>query len=223
MPLVWRAAGGVHGYSAEDTTNYYVVTITVSQFVTCHLLWDIGLDIREGAFSSMLLRPLSHLSVSFSRNVAWRVGKLALFVPFLLVLIPFYGNANFGSLQMDCIFLIALILGQTLAFLAAYSVAMLAMWTTEFVSLFQLYYFPELIFSGRVVPLTSLPDWAQSASQFLHFRYTVSFPAEILLGRLSLNQITVGLAIQLGWIILFFGLSRILFNLGVKKYSGFGM
>ena len=223
MPIVWRAVGGLQGYSVEQVTAYYIVTMTISQFVTCHLLWDIGFDIREGAFTSMLVRPVSYLTSSFARNMAWRIGKVVLFVPFLLVLLPAYGFSNFTSLRVDATSVAVLFLGQTIAFLSAYCVAMLAMWTTEFVSIFQLYYFPELLLSGRVVPLEALPSWAQYVAQWSHFRYTVSFPAEAFLGRLTEAQLQHGAMAQCLWIAVFLVFAKVLFNLGLKQYSGFGM
>lgn len=223
MPIVWRAVGGLSGFSVAEVTSYYLVMMTISQFVTCHLLWDIGFDIREGTFSGQILRPFSHLSMSFARNIAWRVGKLVLFLPFLLLLLPIYGFEHLVAGRVDGSFLLALMLGQTLAFFAAYCIAMVAMWTTEFVSLFQLYYVPELIFSGRVVPLTALPEWAQAIGRASHFRYTVAFPTEVYLGRLTQAEVMAGFGAQVGWGVFFYALSLFLFQRGVKQYSGFGM
>lgn len=222
MPIVWRAVGGVAGYGPSEVVTYYVLSMTVSQFVTSHLLWDIGFDIREGVFSSLLLRPIPHLLASVSRNLAWRVGKLALFIPFLLLLMPLYGLPSMQGVRIDWSVIVAVLLGQTLAFLSAYCMAMVALWTTEFISLFEIYYMPELILSGRVVPLASLPSWAQSLAGMTHFRYTVSFPVELALGKLSGAEIQFGFVLQAVWTLVFYGLARLLFTKGVRQYSGFG-
>lgn len=222
MPVVWRAVGGVGGYDPDQVTAYYILTMTVSQFVTSHLLWDIGFDIREGVFSSLLLRPINHLWASVSRNLAWRVGKVALFLPLLAALMPLYGVPNLGAARFDVAFFAAVFLGQTLAFLAAYCMAMVALWTTEFVSLYEMYYLPELLLSGRVVPLAALPEWARHLANLTHFRYTVSFPAELALGHLSNQAQQFGFLMQCGWTLFFLFLARFLFSRGVRQYSGFG-
>lgn len=223
MPLVWRAVGGVGGMSPSEVTTYYIVVLTVSQFVTCHLLWDIAWDIKEGTFSSLLLRPVSHLASSFSRNLAWRTGKLILYVPVFLMLLLMYGIPASNTFHPTWEFWLSVILGQTMAFLAAYTVAMVALWTTDVTSIFQVYYFPELLLSGRVVPLASLPPWVQNLAECTHFRYTVGFPTEVLLGRVAGPAVHWGLGVQAAWLLLFWGTSRLLFKKGVRQYYGFGM
>ncbi len=223
MPIVWRAVGGLQGYSKGEVTTYYVVAMTLSQFVTCHLLWDIAFDIREGAFTAFQVRPFSHRAASFVRNIAWRCGKLILFIPLLLLLLPLYGLPSLHGLHPGGFFVLTVVLGQTVAFLSAYCMAMVTLWTTEFVSLFQLYYFPELLLSGRVVPLSALPEWARRLADWTHFRYTVSFPTETLLGKLSPSAVMQGLAAQAAWCVVFWWLGNVLYARGVRHYSGFGM
>lgn len=223
MPLVWRSVGGVGGMSPEQVTVYYLVALSVSQFVTCHLLWDIAWDIKEGTFSSLLMRPVSHLASSFSRNLAWRTGKLILFVPVLATMLLAYGIPDPHMFHPTWAFWASIVLGQTMAFLAAYSVAMVALWTTEVTSLFQVYYFPELLLSGRVVPLESMPDWIQRLAKFTHFRYSVGFPTDVLLGKISQQEILLGLGVQSAWLAFFWVLATILFKKGVRQYYGFGL
>jgi len=222
MPFVWSAVGGVAGMAPGQTVAYYVAAMCVSQFVTCHLLWDIAVDIREGVFSSLLLRPVSHFFASFVRNVAWRIGKVALFVPVVLVLLPLYGRPDWGGARISPEFVVAVLLGQTLAFLSAYCMAMVALWTTEFISIFQIYYFPELLLSGRVIPLGAFPPAVQTLSEWTHFRYTVAFPIDVLFGKATGSVFLTGILIQLGWCVVFLFLGQHLFRKGVRQYAGFG-
>ncbi len=223
LPLVWHAAGGMPGYSVSEIGIYYVLALSISQIVTCHLLWDIGFEIREGLFSEQLMRPVSHLASSFVRNLAWRWGKFVLFLPVLMLMLAVYGIPSNYSLRLIPEFWISLALGQVMAFFIAYALSMIALWTTDFMSLFQIYYFPEMLLSGRVVPIESLPDGVQKFSSFAHFRYTVGFPTEIAMNRISQVAIWQGLGIQIAWIAIFWGLSAWLFRKGCQQYSGFGM
>ena len=43
----------------------------------------------------------------------------------------------------------------------------------------------ELLLSGRLVPLTLMPDWVADLAWFLPFRWTFYFPIEALVGDLS--------------------------------------
>lgn len=222
MPVVWHAVGGVAGYSASQVTTYYVIAMAVTQIVTCHLLWDIAVDIREGAFSVSLTRPIPYFWFSLARNIAWRIGKLVLFVPVLCVLLMVYGLPELNTVSFGFEFWVALVMGQSMSFAAAYCMAMVTLWTTEFESLFWLYYLPDLLFSGRVVPLSAFPDWAKGLASVSHFRYTVGFPTEIAMGRLSPGDVWFGLAMQSGYLLAFAWLGQALFRRGVRQYAGFG-
>jgi ABC-2 type transport system permease protein len=81
--------------------------------------------------------------------------------------------------------------------------AMTAFWTTEYYSVFALYYFPETFFSGRFFPLLALPAWVLGMGTWLPFKYTVAFPAEMLLGKLNSSQIGAGFLSQCAWIAVF--------------------
>ena len=54
------------------------------------------------------------------------------------------------------------------------------------------------------------------------FRLWASFPAELLLGRLTPEQAAQNLAQQAIWIVVFFGLFRLVWQRGMKRYSAVG-
>ena len=51
----------------------------------------------------------------------------------------------------------------------------------------------ELLLSGRLVPLTLMPDWVQTLAWFLPFRWTFYFPIQALVGDLSNAELLAGL------------------------------
>jgi ABC-2 type transport system permease protein len=50
----------------------------------------------------------------------------------------------------------------------------------------------------------------------------VSFPVELLLGRLTLTATLQGLAIQGAWIVAVFGLFTVMWRKGIARYSAVG-
>jgi ABC-2 type transport system permease protein len=225
LPAVWLAAGtAVGGMERSEIVTYYLASMTLSQFVTCHLMWDIADDIREGFFSALLIRPFSHFALNASRNLAWRISKLFLFVPVAaIVYVVYLTSVRAAPVTFSPVFFASVLLAHTLSYVSAYCVALTALWTTEYVSTLRLYYLPEAFLSGRLVPLSTLPAWAGALGGFLHFRYTNAFPVEILMGRLRTEEINRGLLLQVVWIVVFFLLGRVLFRFGVRQYSGVGM
>lgn len=228
LPAVWLAAAGpsgqIAGMSSREMVTYYLVTMTLAQFVTCHLMWDISWDIREGFFSAQIVRPYSFLTQNIARNLAWRVSKLILFLPIGGVFYWVYlGTSAPTPLTLSWAFVLAAVLGHTLSFLAAYSLALIALWTVEYHNFLELYYVPEQVLSGRLLPLATLPAWALAAGDFLYFRYTVAFPAEILMGRVADADLGRGFTMQAFWIAALWLLAHWTLRAGMKKYTGHGM
>lgn len=225
LPAVWLAAGSatVAGMTHPELVAYYLCSMTLSQFIVCHLMWDMAWDIREGVFSAHLVRPVSYFWSTVARNMAWRLTKLALFLPLLGIAALAYGGLGKTPLNLGASFWVSVLLAHALSFVVAYCLSMVTLWTTEFMSIFRLYYVPELFLSGRLVPLGALPDWAQSLAGVTPFRYTVAFPLDVLLGKLGGREILIGLAAQSAWTLGFLALGAALFSSGRRVYAGVGM
>lgn len=228
LPAVWIAAMGsgadvIGGRSASEMVTYYLWATLLSQFVVCHLMWDIAFEIREGIFSVYLLRPMSVVWAQLSRNVGWRVVKVLLFTPILVAFLLIYRDYLTDlSVHAGLLFWCSLVLAHFLSFFIAWTIALVSLWTTEFVSVFRLYYFPETFLSGRLVPIETMPAWAQSVAAFSPFKYTVAFPVSVLMGEVGAEVAVRGLATQCAWIAVFVLSSAALFRAGVRQYTGFG-
>ncbi len=226
LPAVWLATAApgqlVAGMTRPDLITYYIGSMVLSQFITCHLMWDIAWDIREGDFSSHLLRPIHYFRMNLARNLSWRVAKLVMFLPMGLLVFLIYRNVGMSPMHLSAAFFVSVILAQFLSYVAAFCMALTALWTTEFMSTLRLYYLPEMFLSGRLIPISALPFWILPVAQFTHFRYMISFPTQILMGELSNREVLQGLGIQILWILFFLALGKLIFNRGTRQYSGFG-
>jgi ABC-2 type transport system permease protein len=80
----------------------------------------------------------------------------------------------------------------------------------------------ELLFSGRLVPLTLMPDWAQAVANTLPFKWTFGFPIEALVGRLPLGDLVGGLAMQAAWIGVGVVAIRLAWPFAVRRYGAVG-
>jgi ABC-2 type transport system permease protein len=226
LPAVWLATAGpgelVAGMTRPELITYYVGSMILSQFITCHLMWDIAWDIREGDFSSHLLRPIHYFRMNLARNLAWRIAKLVLFIPMGFLVFFIYRSVGMVPMHLTPEFFLSVVLAQFLSYAAAFCMALTALWTTEFMSTLRLYYLPEMFLSGRLLPLSALPLWALSIARFTHFRYMISFPTQLLMGQLPQTSVREGLAMQVCWIVFFLVLGKIIFKKGTRQYSGFG-
>jgi ABC-2 type transport system permease protein len=226
LPAVWLATSGskqlVAGMARQELITYYMVSMVLTQFITCHLMWDIAWDIREGDFSAHLLRPIHYFKFNLARNLAWRSTKLILFLPLAGLVFLIYRTVGTAPVHFSWEFFVSVILAQMLSYCAAFCMSMTALWTTEFMSTLRLYYLPEMFLSGRILPLSALPVWAAGLSTYTHFKYMNYFPVQVVMGKLSGAEVWRGLVIQVVWILFFMWLAKVIFNRGVRQYSGFG-
>ena len=105
LPAVWIAAAGpgntVAGMTQPQLVAYYLVTMTIAQFVICHLLWDIAWDIREGVFSSQIVRPIPFFPMNAARNLSWLVVKHFLSAPLLGIVVLAYAVTRTTTLHFS--------------------------------------------------------------------------------------------------------------------------
>ena len=227
MPLVWISAMGTNsiaGYGKADIVKYYLAMLMVSGFVVCHFMWELSIEIKDGQFASQLVRPISVYQVYFFRNLSWRIVRLSLCVPFLMLFVWFYRDVLAGvSFNLGITFWLALMLGHLLSFTTVMMLGFIALFVEEAMALFELYYFPMLFLSGQVVPVAMLPAWAQTLAKYLPFYYTTNLPVDIGIGRVFGITIWTGLLVQCFYIGLTFGISKILWSKGLKQFSGVGL
>lgn len=228
MPLVWLSAyngrEALGGFLPSQIVMYYLLMAMVSSFVTSHLMWDIAQDIKEGMLSQWLLRPVSVVSLFCARNLAWRLMRTGLLIPVLGLCALYYrAHFNLGDLHLNGWFWLSVLLGHLVSFAIGLALSNIAFWVQEVQSVFGLYYFPMLLFSGWVAPLSLMPGWAQLIADFLPFRYSIAVPVEIGLGQLTGDLMLRSILMQVFWLGLGSLLALALWKRGLRVYSGVGM
>ncbi len=227
MPLVWIAAGKgapIKGFGPNDFVLYYLCMLVVGSFVTSHFMWDISWEIREGIFSTHIIRPISYFQFILARNLAWRSIRTVISAPWFLLFVAFYGSHITGiHLHMGWEFWTSLLLGHMVSVCFVLAMAMLALFTQEAQSIFELYYIPMLFLSGQVFPIAVFPDWVRGIAKVFPFYYTTGAPTEILIGRLTGPAAVTAIGMQVGWILVSVVVYKVLWRLGMKHYTGIGM
>ncbi|MFI5387883.1 MAG: ABC transporter permease, partial [Fimbriimonadales bacterium] len=166
MPLVWASAntggGTIRGFTTSNFVLYYLCLLLLGSFITSHIMWDLAMEIKEGQFSAMLVRPVSFYQFTFLRNLSWRIIRTGLFFPFFIALLWAYrGYLGGAHVFVGWEFWASLVLGHLVSFTTVMMMSMLALFTQEAMSIFELYYVPMLFLSGQLFPISLLPDWAR--------------------------------------------------------------
>jgi ABC-2 type transport system permease protein len=231
MPLIWLASyngrSHIQGFAPSEMVAYYLVVLALTGFVESHVMWDMANDVKQGKFNNYLIRPYSMLAYMYAANLGWRVMRTLLGLPlFSIVAIAFrHYLKGVGPWQYDIgpVFWLSVVLGHLVSFFCAYALGLLSLWLYEARSVYNLYYLPMLIFSGQIAPLALLPHDMVRAVQWLPFPYTISFPAQIFLGRVSGAELWTGLLAQAAWIGIGACCATALWRGGVRRYTAFGI
>ena len=117
-------------------------------------------------------------------------------------------------------FLAAVILGIILAFELDFCIGMITFWLTQVRTFKYMLQTMILFFAGAMLPLDLFPPVLTTVAEFLPFRYLVYFPISIYLGKMGNPLPSFGILIV--WILVFFGLSRVLMSRGIKRYEAVG-
>lgn len=227
MPLVWAAAAGtgvIQGFDRTDFILYYMCMLLIGSFVTSHFMWDVSWEIKEGYFTSYLLRPIGFFPFMLVRNFAWRIIRTSLFFPFFCLLLWAYsGLLERPDLYLGWEFWTSVFLGHLVSITFVMAMSMIALFVQEATSIFELYYFPMLFLSGQLFPIALLPDWARSLAMLFPFYYTTGLPTEILIGRVGPGEMGSLLGVQVLWITGAYLAHRALWRFGLRHYTAVGM
>jgi ABC-2 type transport system permease protein len=230
--LLWRtifegrtAAHDIAGYTLEQMISYYLlVTVVDALTAVTEDDWQIAADIREGNISQFLLRPIDYLGYRLCLYVAGRLiyAVIALLPIALFILLQRrYFVAPPDRLAFGC-FLVSVFLTGLLQFLISYTVALLSFWVLEVATFIFIAFAFEQLAGGHLFPLDILPAGLANVLQFTPFPYMLFFPVSIYLGQRSGAAMWQGLALQAGWVLVTYALTRLVWSRGVRKYSAFG-
>lgn len=227
MMNVWLAlvseAKEIQGWDRADFLSYYVGMMLVTNMTGSWILWDWDDDIRTGALSVKLLKPVDPLHYIVANQLGWKMLVMLIMLPLVVVVAVISPEVNFPlTFPMLLAFIVTIILGFILQTVIACSFAMLGFWSTQVRNLYQLWWGVGQFLSGYIAPLAMLPPALQGIALLLPYRGYLGLPLEILTGALSWPEIGFGVIVSLVWMTVFFVIFRLLWRLGLRRYEAVG-
>jgi ABC-2 type transport system permease protein len=223
MMGIWvqAAESGKFAFKSVDFARYFFAVFLTRQITIVWVIYDFEREVLEGKLSPKLLQPLDPIW----HHVANHLGERCARMPFVLLLSMFffvlYPQAvwlpNIANLLL---FILAGIMAFALRFIIQHTFAMFAFWTERATALENLWLLFFLFLSGLIAPLDVFPENVRTIVMWTPFPYMINFPASILVG-LPVD-LTRGFLSIAGWFLIFLGINRFLWRMGLKRYSGMG-
>ena len=225
--VVWTTVAGsqggsVGGYDAGGFAAYFLVLMIVNQLTFTWVVDGAEWKVREGHYSPLLLRPIHPIHRDIGENVTYKALTLVVLLP-IAVLIGMAFDARLSPPGWAVIaFVPALLLAYLARFVIDWTVSLLAFWVTRMSAINQTYAVVTVFLTGQIAPLELFPMPVRVAASVLPFRWLVSFPVELLLGRLTPRETLVGLGMQALWLGLGLLMLRVMWRAGVRRYGAVG-
>ena len=225
--VVWttiaeESGGTVGGLTTGELAAYYIVWTLVRNMNVVFTPFGWEWRIREGQLSGLLLRPLHPIHYDIAQFAGGKIVWVLFYLPIAIALTLVF-DPVFGIRPLEvAVFVVALWGAYLIRTFAQSALGMITFWTTRVGAIFNLYFTLELLLSGRLVPLTLMPDWVQTVAWLFPFQWTFYFPIQTLVGEYSNAELAAGLGMQVLWTLIGIGVFSILWRYAIRRYSAVG-
>jgi ABC-2 type transport system permease protein len=221
---VANSQGNVSGLTANDFIAYYMTLLIVDQLTSDITIHILAYKIQNGTLAGDLLRPVHPiLTQTLMNNLAFKALSFLVLIPVWLILLilfqPDYSQVTLGSIVLA---IPGILIGFGIGFLLGATVTCVAFWTTRVYSISEFYFALVTLFSGQFVPLTLMPGFIQDVARYLPFQMFKYVPIEVILNRLSMDEILRNYAAGIVWLVLAWFLFNWVWRAGIKRFSAVG-
>lgn len=223
--LLYRSIGGtIGGYSTAELVTYILGTSLLVATLFTNVMDQIADEIVEGDLINFLLRPINYFGYWIARALAIRSVLLVIATVEITFLARIFANDVIIQhnptilLQTLVLFLGSIVLVTLFDFIAA----TFSFWTERNFGARWLVTICMRFLSGAALPISIMPQWAQTIFYATPFPSLVSAPVESYLGRLDGSAFVLTLIVQWSWIAVSTIALTVLWKKGTKSYAAYG-
>jgi ABC-2 type transport system permease protein len=208
------------GLSREAMLGYQAMVLIVSLLAQGHNSTRLAEDIRLGRITAYLIYPFSLFEFHASSFIALQsVQIITSSVVFLMAI----SLGLFTAINLVFVVkgLVLCFFVSLLWFLIQYCLGLLAFWLEQTWVMRVLFQIIAQFLSGSILPLEFFPQGLRDALMFSPFPYLTWVPAKTMLT--GEGSIIYAVGILCFWIMVASLLARLIWNRGLRMYTGAGM
>lgn len=196
--------------------TYATVALLMSLILEVDGTRMIREKVRDGGIATDLMKPinvpLSYFSDGFGQTILHAVLVVpSLLFALLIVHVDVPPAATFAT------FLLSFTIGYGVNFFLNFLMNSIAFWTLETFAAQMIVRWCSDLLSGQVIPLTFFPGLLGQLVFALPFAAIYSTPLLIYVGIIPPSQWAAALAVQVGWLALFAGLSSMVWHRASRR------
>lgn len=213
----------LNGFTVQEMTLYVFLSFFTAQLSHSDGAWALGDEVKDGSVAMRLLKPVN-FNATFLFNelggkfIALGMLSLPIFGGILLYqfLNPQVVAFNFINFSL---FLLSSILAYFLNFYFNICFGFMAFIFKNLWGANTLKAAIVSFLSGSLIPLAFFPPAIERLLSFLPFSSLIYTPVMLYLGKESLNQMILAFAIQVVWLLIFMGLSKLIWHYTISRLS----
>lgn len=214
------------GYDRAKILTYIFTLMIVKALVFSARAIEVSKDIAEGNLSNYLVKPISYFKYWFTRDLSSKALNLIFatfeFVFLFLIFKPeIYFQTN---VFIFLSFLISVTVAIFIYFFILFIVSAVPFWAPElgWASQFLVTIVIIEFLSGTLFPIDILPTSFQKIIMLMPFPYTIFFPVQVYLGKITGPALIQGFLISFFWTGVLWFLMKHIWGKGLKAYQAFG-
>jgi ABC-2 type transport system permease protein len=215
----------IAGMTFEDMITYNALMYIARGFSSVPgTTSDISKDIKDGLLNRYLIKPISYLWYQVMYRLAhklvfWYIALLT-FPPIFFLLRHYFSHVP--TVWEAAAFVVSLFTAFSIGMLFCSIIGMLAFWFLEISTFLFVVMMIEFFLSGQMIPLNILPTSIQTYLFLGPFGYEGYWPCMILMGKVPQAELFGLLDVGFLWVAVFYLVSQLMWETGLKRYSAVG-
>lgn len=213
---------GGQQWGSASFIAYFLSVFVVRQLVSAWASWEINFEVRGGTLAMRLLRPMHPVLGYAMSNLAYMPQRFLVSLPVVCVLLAMFSDSMTTDAALWATWGVAMLGGWLITFFVNVTVGAVSFFLESSLRIMDVYLAAFFVFSGYMFPLDLFPPWLRAITDWLPFRYQISFPVELMTGKLALADAWVLIGKQYAWALGLAALGLFIWRQGVKRFQAFG-
>ncbi|MBQ9680714.1 MAG: ABC-2 family transporter protein [Ruminococcus sp.] len=229
MYFVWKAvflstdSETFMGFTMEDMVVYLFITFLTGYLTYSDGAFSVGEEIVDGSIAMRMIKPCSFEMCFLFQELGNRIISVAMiFVP-IVAGVEIYRYAVSGMFRLQIGFFLLYIVSLLIAYMISfYFNVCYGFMAFFFKNLWGTTLIKETVvgfLSGAVIPLAFLPSGLAAVLNFLPFASLSYTPVMIYMGMYSYGEIAWRIGLQLFWLLVMYGVSKLVWRSAVKHLA----
>lgn len=229
MYFVWKAvflstdSETFMGFTMEDMVVYLFITFLTGYLTYSDGAFSVGEEIVDGSIAMRMIKPCSFEMCFLFQELGNRIVSVAMiFVP-IVAGVEIYRYAVSGVFRLQIGFFLLYIVSLLIAYMISfYFNVCYGFMAFFFKNLWGTTLIKETVvgfLSGAVIPLAFLPSGPAAVLNFLPFASLSYTPVMIYMGMYSYGEIAWRIGLQLFWLLVMYGVSKLVWRSAVKHLA----